>query len=187
MKNSCQSCHALGIEGHPQRSRRHSAPATVRSRPGRGASQAGQAMQQHGADPRAPRPAGGAWPSSPTGPTASPAGEMPASPSRSVRRAWSATSSSRMWDWSTPKHYLHDAVSSDKRDPTVNANGQIYGSPEESTDIVPVLDPVTSHGRASSIRIAIPTTPSSTGLPRGRRPTGATRRSGTATPASTTR
>ena len=32
--------------------------------------------------------------------------------------------------------------STDKRHPTVNANGYIYGSPEESTDNVPVLDPV---------------------------------------------
>ena len=41
-----------------------------------------------------------------------------------------------------PKHYLHDEVSTDKRNPTVNANGMIYGSPEESSDDVPVLDPV---------------------------------------------
>src|SRR5262249_43652931 len=47
-----------------------------------------------------------------------------------------------MWDWSDPKSYLHDAVSSDKRNPTINANGLVYGSTEESTDRVPVLDPV---------------------------------------------
>ena len=48
-----------------------------------------------------------------------------------------------LWDWSQPEHYLHDAISTDKRQPTLNANGFIYGSPEESTDLVPVLDPTT--------------------------------------------
>jgi len=46
------------------------------------------------------------------------------------------------WDWADPKAYLHDEISSDKRDPHVNANGMIYGSPEESRDYLPVLDPV---------------------------------------------
>ena len=46
-----------------------------------------------------------------------------------------------VWDWSNPKAYLHDEISTDKRNPTVNANGPIYGSTELSTDLVPVLDP----------------------------------------------
>ena len=33
------------------------------------------------------------------------------------------------WDWSTPDKYLHDLISSDRRKPTVNANGKLYGSP----------------------------------------------------------
>jgi hypothetical protein len=45
-------------------------------------------------------------------------------------------------DWADPKAYLHDEISTDKRNPTVNANGLIYGSPEESRDYLPVLDPV---------------------------------------------
>jgi hypothetical protein len=40
------------------------------------------------------------------------------------------------------KHYLHDIISTDKRKPTVNAYGPLYGSPEYSTDTLPVLDPV---------------------------------------------
>ena len=47
-----------------------------------------------------------------------------------------------MWDWSRPTAYLHDEISTDKRNPTVNANGLIYGATELSTDFVPVLDPV---------------------------------------------
>jgi len=40
------------------------------------------------------------------------------------------------------QHYLHDVISTDKRNPTVNGYGQIYGSPEFSTDMLPILDPV---------------------------------------------
>jgi hypothetical protein len=47
-----------------------------------------------------------------------------------------------LWDWNSPKAYLHDEISTDKRNPHVNANGLLYGSPEESTDRVPTLDPV---------------------------------------------
>ena len=45
-------------------------------------------------------------------------------------------------DWMDEKHYLHDLVSSDKRHPTVNAYGPLYGSPEYSSDLIPILDPV---------------------------------------------
>jgi len=45
-------------------------------------------------------------------------------------------------DWGDPKTYLHDLISTDRRDPTVNAYGKIYGAPELSTDNFPILDPV---------------------------------------------
>jgi hypothetical protein len=45
-------------------------------------------------------------------------------------------------DWSDDHSYLHDLASTDKRDPTVNAYGLIFGSPELSTDQFPILDPV---------------------------------------------
>src|SRR6204780_1084904 len=48
------------------------------------------------------------------------------------------------WEWSTPDKYLHDLISSDKRHPTVNAYGPLYGSPEYSTDNMPILDPKTN-------------------------------------------
>jgi hypothetical protein len=48
------------------------------------------------------------------------------------------------WDWSDEKHYLHDLVSTDRRNPTVNANGPVYGQPEYSMDYFPILDPKTS-------------------------------------------
>lgn len=44
-------------------------------------------------------------------------------------------------DWSNEKHYLHDLSGTDRRDPTVNGYGKLYGSPELSTDDFPILDP----------------------------------------------
>ena len=58
-----------------------------------------------------------------------------------------------LWDWATPKAYLHDEIATDKRNPTVNANGLIYGSPEDSTDFMPILDPV----RNKAMEIKVPT------------------------------
>jgi len=46
------------------------------------------------------------------------------------------------WDWLDEKHYLHDLIASDRRYPTVNAYGRLYGSTEHSTDIMPLLDPI---------------------------------------------
>jgi hypothetical protein len=48
------------------------------------------------------------------------------------------------WDWGNEKQYLHDLISSDKRNPTVNGYGALYGSPEYATDHLPVLDPKTA-------------------------------------------
>ena len=41
------------------------------------------------------------------------------------------------WEWGDPKKYLHDLIASDRRYPTVNAYGQLYGSPEYATDDYP--------------------------------------------------
>ena len=45
-------------------------------------------------------------------------------------------------DWSGPKRYMHDLSGTDRRNPTVNGYGLIYGAPELSTDRMPILDPV---------------------------------------------
>ena len=71
------------------------------------------------------------------------------------------------WEWGTPKLYLHDEISTDKRNPTVNANGKIYGSPEESSDFVPVLDPVKNTATLIKHPYRDPATPSSADDPRG--------------------
>jgi len=45
-------------------------------------------------------------------------------------------------DWSKPTGYMHDLSGTDRRDPTVNAYGPLYGAPEHSTDEFPILDPI---------------------------------------------
>ena len=80
---------------------------------------------------------------------------------------------------------MHDAISTDNRHPTVNANGYIYGYPEESTDDVPVLDPIRNKSWLIRHPYADPKTPSSKEEPMGVSVFWATPRSGTAIPAIT--
>ena len=165
VKNSCQSCHALGSKGIREVPEFFSKQMKTSAEAWALRTQAGQAMNNMalslgriGAD-RAfkifadwtDRIAKGELPSS-----------KPQRP-QGVERNVVITA----WDWSTPKHYMHDAVSSDKRNPTVNANGRIWGAPEESTDNVPWLDPVTHTAGVVKHPYRDPDTPSSTGLARG--------------------
>ena len=48
------------------------------------------------------------------------------------------------WEWGNEKTYMHDLISSDRRNPTVNAHGPLFGSPEYASDDMPILDPKTS-------------------------------------------
>jgi len=68
------------------------------------------------------------------------AGELPPVPQRpqGLERNVVIT----QWDWADPTAYLHDLVSTDRRNPTVNAYGKLYGALEESADYLPVLDPI---------------------------------------------
>ncbi len=65
-----------------------------------------------------------------------------------------------LWDWSEPTAYLHDLIGTDRRNPMVNANGRLYGSPEESTDRFPVLDPGTHAVTEVRHPVRDPATPS---------------------------
>jgi hypothetical protein len=68
-------------------------------------------------------------------------GELPASPPprpSGIERNIVAT----VRDWSDSKAYLHDLSGTDRRKPTVNANGPLYGAAELSTDELPILDPM---------------------------------------------
>lgn len=57
--------------------------------------------------------------------------------------------------------YLQDEIATDKRNPTLNANGQIYGATELSTDYLPALDPVNSVTSQVKLPVRDPKTPSS--------------------------
>ena len=72
-----------------------------------------------------------------------------------------------MWDYLRPEFYLHDVVSTDRRNPRVNANGPVYGSPEDSTDIVPVVDPRAHRAIELPHPVRDPATPSVKGAPYG--------------------
>ena len=58
-------------------------------------------------------------------------------------------------DWHNPKKYLHDLIASDRRYPTVNAYGPIYGQCEHACDDMPILDPV----KNVATSFVLPTTP----------------------------
>ncbi len=66
-----------------------------------------------------------------------------------------------LWDWGQPTTYLHDLIGTDRRNPRVNAHGKFYGSAEESTDFVPILDPNTHTASEVKHPVRDPKTPSS--------------------------
>src|SRR3979490_3174171 len=65
-----------------------------------------------------------------------------------------------VWDWADQKAYLHDEIATDKRNPTVNAYGALYGATENSTNNVPILDPVKNTVTSVKIPVRDPKTPS---------------------------
>ena len=65
-----------------------------------------------------------------------------------------------LWDWADPKVYLHDEITSDKRNPLVNANGPVYGALEASADYMPVVDPATHQTTQVKLGVRDPRTPS---------------------------
>ena len=67
------------------------------------------------------------------------------------------------WHWADPKVYMHDQVSTDRRNPTVNGNGPIYGAPELSADYIPVLDPVRHTPSRVDVKPRDPNTPRAAG------------------------
>ena len=67
------------------------------------------------------------------------------------------------WEWHTEKQYLHDLIASDRRKPTVNAYGPLFGSPEYSTDVMPILDPRTHKVTTFTLPVRDPEMPESLG------------------------
>jgi hypothetical protein len=96
------------------------------------------------------------------------AGELPPAPPRPQGRERNLVLT--MWDWGGPATFAHDELTTDKRNPTANANGFIYGvdwgndaflivDPTEHTATelrIPVLDPQTPPGKAQSMPFPSP-------------------------------
>jgi hypothetical protein len=86
------------------------------------------------------------------------AGELPsAQPNRPMGPERNVVATIR--DWSDPKAYLHDLSGTDRRNPTVNAYGPLYGAPELSTDHFPILDPVRNTATTFHAPVRDPDTP----------------------------
>jgi hypothetical protein len=159
VKNACQSCHALGSHGIrvvPKEFGGGVAGWGRRTQSGQAMSNMALGLGYMGIDAALKNFAD--W----TDRIA--AGEVPfAKPERpkGVERNMVVT----MWDFSEPKYYLHDGISTDRNNPQINANGPIYGAPEESTDLVPALDPVNNKPFFLKHPVDNPKTPSSTSLP----------------------
>src|ERR1700674_4450150 len=68
------------------------------------------------------------------------AGEVPPSPPRptGIERNFVVS----QWDWGTHESFFHDVTSTDKRNPTLYANGKVYGADRTGGGVLWVLDPV---------------------------------------------
>jgi hypothetical protein len=80
-------------------------------------------------------------------------GELPAAPPRPQGMERNVVITE--WDWATPKEYFHDEISVDRRNPTSNPNGLVYGVHEDGSDFITALDP----NKNSFTQIAIPYKP----------------------------
>ncbi len=162
VKHSCQSCHALGSKGIrtvPEMFAKSGTGFQAWAR----RTQSGQAMTNMALSlgnmgPERALKQFADWTDRIAG------GELPfAKPERpkGIERNLVVT----MWNFSSPQFYLHDGISSYQHDPRVNANGPIYGAPEESTDNIPALDPVNHRAFVVKHPVNHPGTPSSLTLP----------------------
>ena len=146
LKQGCQNCHQMGTRLTREIDQRDRFDSTLaawqhRVRTGqRGASMAG-AMSSFG-------PRGlelfAEW----TDRIA--AGEVPPAPPRpkGVERNLVLT----MWDWAVETAYVHDEITTDKRNPRVNANGPVYGVSGGHGTLI-VVDPRTN----TATELQIPT------------------------------
>jgi hypothetical protein len=161
---ACQSCHALGTKGMRTVSATFAATGTSVEAWSRrlqaGSARALMARDVNRLDPDRALQLFADW----TDRIA--AGELPsAKPDRpqGIERNLVIT----IWDWSRPTAYLHDAVSTDRRNPRINANGKVFASAEDSTDLLPVLDPNTHAVTELKHPVRDPQTPSSKSNPFG--------------------
>jgi hypothetical protein len=68
------------------------------------------------------------------------AGEVPPAPPRPTGIERNVVISE--WDWGFPESFVHDLISTDKRNPTLYANGKVYGVDRTGGGRLLILDPV---------------------------------------------
>jgi hypothetical protein len=85
------------------------------------------------------------------------AGEVPPQPPRPTGDERNVVIT--MWDWGHASSYVHDEVTSDKRDPTVNAGGPVYGVSMSDNKLL-VVDPQRHNARELEVPVRDPATPS---------------------------
>ena len=56
------------------------------------------------------------------------------------------------WDWGVPATFAHDEVTTDKRNPTINANGPYYGA-DFGTDRLLIVDPL--ENKATAVKLPV--------------------------------
>jgi hypothetical protein len=92
------------------------------------------------------------------------AGELPAhTPERPSGLERNVVATVR--DWSSPQFYMHDLSGTDRRDPTVNGYGKLYGAPELATDEMPILDPVANASTVFHVPVRDDDTPTTNAVP----------------------
>ena len=90
------------------------------------------------------------------------AGEVPPQPPRPSGQERGLVIT--QWDWAHEHAFIHDLISTDKRNPTLNAYGPVYSADRHNNPDVNRLDPVSHTAkRAITIPVADPSTPFSTG------------------------
>lgn len=82
-------------------------------------------------------------------------GEVPPQPPRPTGVERNVVIS--QWEWGGPNAYIHDEVATDKRNPTINANGKIYGV-DLANDQLTWVDPK-EHSAGAVPLVADPATP----------------------------
>ena len=89
------------------------------------------------------------------------AGEVPPAPPRPQGVERNVVISS--WDWASQYSFIHDIVATDKRNPTLNAYGPVYGADRHNAPDISSVDPMTNTAsRPVSVPVLDKSTPFST-------------------------
>jgi hypothetical protein len=88
------------------------------------------------------------------------AGEVPQAPPRPQGVERNVVIS--MWDWNSDRGFVHDTISTDKRNPTLNPYGLVYSISRFSAPEMNILDPVRHTATGVAVPVRDPDTPFTT-------------------------